>query len=56
MELTTGVLGEECSQMMKAFFKELRKKTKKLSGIQLGIVIKMCIALRTSTHRRYLDS
>ena len=28
-ELTTGVLGEECSQMMKAFFKELRKKKKK---------------------------
>ena len=27
-ELTTGVLGEECSQMMKAFFKELRKKKK----------------------------
>ncbi len=23
-ELTTGVLGDECSQMMKAFFKELR--------------------------------
>lgn len=31
VELTTGVLEEECSQMMKAFFKELRefKKTKK---------------------------
>ena len=25
-ELTTGVLGEECSQMMKAFFRELREK------------------------------
>lgn len=24
VELTTGVLGEECSQMMKQFFKELR--------------------------------
>lgn len=24
-ELTTGVLGEECSRMMKEFFKELRK-------------------------------
>lgn len=24
VELTTGVLGEECSQMMKSFFKELR--------------------------------
>ena len=29
VELTTGVLGEECSQMMKAFFKELREKKKK---------------------------
>ena len=29
-ELTTGVLGDECSQMMKAFFKELRaSKTSK---------------------------
>ncbi len=28
-ELTTGVLEEECSQMMKAFFKELREKKKK---------------------------
>ena len=27
-ELTTGVLGEECSQMMKAFFFFLRKKKK----------------------------
>ena len=27
-ELTTGVLEEECSQMMKSFFKELRKKQK----------------------------
>ena len=36
VELTTGVLGEECSQMMKAFFKELREKRKKLSGIQLN--------------------
>ncbi|MCU6746201.1 tRNA adenosine(34) deaminase TadA [Faecalicatena acetigenes] len=25
-ELTTGVLGEECSEMMKQFFKELRQK------------------------------
>ena len=30
-ELTTGVLEEECSQMMKDFFKELREK-KKMSG------------------------
>lgn len=28
-ELTTGVLGEECSQMMKQFFRELREKRKK---------------------------
>lgn len=27
-ELTTGVLGEECSQMMKQFFHELRKNKK----------------------------
>ena len=27
-ELQTGVLGEECSQMMKNFFKELREKKK----------------------------
>lgn len=26
VELTTGVLGEECSQMMKQFFRELRLK------------------------------
>ena len=32
VELTTGVMEEECSQMMKAFFKELRmaKKRRKL--------------------------
>lgn len=29
VELTTGVLEEECSQMMKSFFKELRMKKKK---------------------------
>ena len=28
-ELTTGVLGEECSAMMKQFFKELRESKKK---------------------------
>ncbi len=28
-ELVTGVLGEECSQMMKAFFQDLREKKKK---------------------------
>ena len=26
VETQTGVLGEECSQMLKSFFKELRKK------------------------------
>ena len=30
VELTTGVLGEECSAMMKQFFKELREKQKKI--------------------------
>lgn len=29
VELETGVLGEECSQMMKNFFKELRKAKQK---------------------------
>jgi len=29
VETETGVLGEECSQMMKYFFKELREKNKK---------------------------
>ena len=29
VELTTGILGEECSQMMKQFFRELREKRKK---------------------------
>lgn len=31
VELTTGVLKEECSQMMKSFFKELRERKKKES-------------------------
>ena len=30
VDLTTGVLGEECSEMMKQFFRELREKQKKL--------------------------
>lgn len=36
VELTTGVMGEECSQMMKTFFKELRlaRKKKKLLKIE----------------------
>ena len=36
VELTTGVMGEECSQMMKTFFKELRmaRKRKKLLKIE----------------------
>lgn len=29
VELTTGILGEECSQMMKQFFHELRKNKKR---------------------------
>jgi len=29
VELTTGVMEEECSQMMKSFFKELREARKK---------------------------
>ena len=39
VELTTGVLEEECSQMMKSFFKELRearKKKKQLEKEQTG--------------------
>lgn len=38
VELDIGVLGEECSLMMKAFFKELREKRKKLKkdGILSG--------------------
>lgn len=35
-QLTTGVMGEECSRMMKQFFKELRekKKMRKEAGIK----------------------
>ena len=29
VELTTGILGEECSAMMKQFFKELRENKKR---------------------------
>ena len=39
VELTTGVMEEECSQMMKSFFKELRearKKKKQLEKEQIG--------------------
>ena len=39
VELTTGILEEECSQMMKSFFKELRearKKKKQLEKEQTG--------------------
>ena len=32
-ELETGVLGEECSQMMKRFFRELRESKKSAGGI-----------------------
>ena len=41
VELTTGVMEEECSQMMKSFFKELRearKKKKQLEKEQIGYV------------------
>lgn len=31
-DLTTGVLGEECSEMMKRFFKELREKQKRMKA------------------------
>ena len=43
-ELQTGILGEECSQMMKHFLKNCVKRKKS------------CIALRAQIHRRYLDS
>ena len=29
VDITTGVLGEECSQMMKGFFRELREKKRR---------------------------
>mgnify|MGYP002989256881 CR=1 FL=1 len=29
VDITTGVLGEECSQMMKSFFRELREKKRR---------------------------
>lgn len=32
VDLTTGVLGEECSEMMKRFFRELREKQKKMKA------------------------
>lgn len=32
VDLTTGVLGEECSEMMKQFFRELREKQKKIKA------------------------
>lgn len=32
VDLTTGVLGEECSEMMKSFFKELREKQKRMKA------------------------
>ena len=36
VELTTGVLEEECSQMMKTFFKELREKRYPASKLNPG--------------------
>lgn len=34
VELTTGVMEEECSQMMKSFFKELREARKKKKQLE----------------------
>ena len=34
VELTTGVMEEECSQMMKSFFKELREASKKKKQLE----------------------
>ena len=57
VELETGVLEEECSQMMKDFFRELRE-TKKLKkqGENKNKKYKTCIALRTLSPGRYLNS
>lgn len=33
VELTTGIMGEECSRMMKTFFKELRQKIEQSSAL-----------------------
>lgn len=33
VELTTGVLGEECSQLMTGFFKELRERHKRIQEV-----------------------
>ncbi len=32
VDLTTGVLGEECSELMSGFFRELRKRARKKAG------------------------
>lgn len=37
VELTTGVMEEECSQMMKSFFKELREARKKKKQLEKEI-------------------
>ena len=34
VELTTGVMEEECSRMMKSFFKELREARKKKKQLE----------------------
>ena len=36
VELETGVLGEECSDMLSSFFRRLREKKKKNSSLQNG--------------------
>ena len=33
-EIETGILGEECSEMMSEFFRELRKKKKKAKAAE----------------------
>ena len=36
VRIETGILGEECSQMLSEFFKELRKKKKEGAAVQLN--------------------
>ena len=46
VDITTGVLGEECSQMMKAFFRELREKKRRDGSCQSLISFFFFRALR----------
>ena len=50
VELEIGVLGEECSRMMKEYFQELREAKKN----DLISAYFTCIARRTQSHRRLL--